>query len=68
MTCGSCSSAVEGALTASPGVHAAVVSLTLQEARVEFDAALMDEVRAMDLAGWLRAHLALQPKGSSNRQ
>jgi hypothetical protein len=49
-------------------VHAAVVSLTLQEARVEFDAALMDEVRAMDLAGWLRAHLALQPKGSSSRQ
>jgi copper chaperone CopZ len=72
MTCGSCSSAVEGALAASPGVHAAVVSLTLQEARVEFDAALTDEVRAAGPPVWLRAHLArcygIAGKGSNYRQ
>jgi copper ion binding protein len=44
MTCSSCSSAVESALAATPGVRHAVVSLTLQEAKVEFDPEVTNEV------------------------
>lgn len=44
MTCGSCSGAVESALAVLPGVQHAAVSLTLQEAKVEYDPALLDEV------------------------
>jgi copper chaperone CopZ len=44
MTCSSCSSCVESALAALPGVRHASVSLTLQEAKVEFDPGLVTEV------------------------
>jgi len=44
MTCIGCSGAVESALVATPGVLHASVSLTLQEARVEFDSELTNEV------------------------
>jgi P-type Cu+ transporter len=42
MTCSSCSGAVESALAALPGVHHAVVSLTLQEAKIEYDGDVVD--------------------------
>lgn len=45
MTCSSCSSAVETALAETVGVRHAVVSLTLQEAKVEFDPEEVEEVR-----------------------
>jgi copper chaperone CopZ len=44
MTCSSCSGAVESALAATQGVKHASVSLTLQEAKVEYDPELTDEV------------------------
>lgn len=44
MTCSSCSAAVEGALAGAPGVRHTAVSLTLQEAKVEYDAEETDEV------------------------
>lgn len=40
MHCSSCSSAVEKALSSLPGVGSAVASLTMEQAEVEFDAAL----------------------------
>jgi copper chaperone CopZ len=51
MTCSSCSSAVESALAALPGVRHASVSITLAEAKVEYEADVVDEVQA---AGWER--------------
>lgn len=45
MTCSTCSGAVESALAATQGVKHASVSLTLQEAKVEYDPELTDEVR-----------------------
>lgn len=47
MTCSSCSAAVESCLAALPGVRHAAVSLTLQEAKVEYEAREVDEVRAV---------------------
>jgi Cu+-exporting ATPase len=47
MTCSSCSSAVESALAATPGVRHASVSLTLQEAKVEYDPELANEVELL---------------------
>lgn len=43
MTCSSCSSAVESELASLEGVHHAVVSLTLQEAKIEYDGNLVNE-------------------------
>ena len=45
MTCSSCSSAVESALDAVPGVGNAVVSLIQQQARVEYDTTAVTPVR-----------------------
>ncbi|KAI7843072.1 hypothetical protein COHA_003243 [Chlorella ohadii] len=45
MTCSSCSGAVESTLAGLPGVAHAAVSLTLQEAKVEFDPQLLDEAQ-----------------------
>ena len=44
MTCSACSSAVEAALDAVPGVGNAVVSLIQQQARVEYDTAAANPV------------------------
>ncbi len=52
MTCSSCSAAVESALAALPGVRHAAVSLTLQEAKVEYDGGETDEV-------WCAWHMPL---------
>ena len=49
MTCGACTGAVERALSDSPGVSSAVVSLIQQEARVEYQAALTSEARLSPL-------------------
>ena len=46
MTCGSCSTAVEQALSSVTGVSKAVVSLIQQEARVDYQAALTSEARS----------------------
>jgi P-type Cu+ transporter len=45
MTCSTCSGAVESAFAATSGVVHASVSLTLQEAKVEYDPELVSEVR-----------------------
>lgn len=45
MTCSTCSGAVESVLASIAGVRHASVSLTLQEAKVEFDPDLTNEVR-----------------------
>ncbi|GAB4822580.1 hypothetical protein N2152v2_009626 [Parachlorella kessleri] len=55
MTCSSCSSCVESSLAALPGVRHAAVSLTLQEAKVEYDPALVTEeglLQAVEEAGF----------------
>ncbi|KAL4856926.1 putative copper-transporting ATPase 5 [Chlorella vulgaris] len=55
MTCSSCSSAVESALAALPGVWHASVSLILQEAKVEYDPGTVAEaqlVQAIEEAGF----------------
>ena len=49
MSCTACSSAVEAALLALPGVRSAAVSVVLQEARVEYDPALATEVCGLSL-------------------
>lgn len=48
MTCSACSSAVEAALDAVPGVDNAVVSLIQQQARVEYDTAAATPVRPLE--------------------
>ena len=47
MTCSTCSGAVESVFASIIGVRHASVSLTLQEAKVEFDAELTNEVSYM---------------------
>lgn len=44
MTCSSCVGAIESALASTQGVIHAAVSLTLQEAKVEYDPNILDEV------------------------
>ncbi len=62
MTCSACSSAVEAALDAVPGVDNAVVSLIQQQARVEYDTAATTPVRLdickqlTELCSWKRVH------------
>jgi Cu+-exporting ATPase len=60
MTCSTCSGAVESALAAMPGVKRALVSLTLSEAKVEFDPGLTDEtalLRVIEDSGFEAAAL-----------
>ena len=60
MTCSSCSSQLESALSAVPGVSHAAVSLTLQTAAVEYDPLLTDPLalaRAMLDAGFETSQL-----------
>ncbi len=45
MSCSACSAAVEASLRRRAGVRRAHVALTTQEARVEYDALLVKEVR-----------------------
>ena len=47
MHCSSCSTAVEGALMRLPGVASAVVSLTMEQAEIEYDAALISIVKTL---------------------
>lgn len=49
MTCSSCSNAVETALKRVPGVRHAHVALVTQEARVEYDPSLVQEVLCASL-------------------
>ena len=44
MHCSSCSNAVETALRNIPGVSSAIVSLTMEQAEVEYDSALTSQV------------------------
>ena len=45
MHCSSCSNAVEKALSNLPGVSSAVVSLTMEQAEVEYNSALISQVQ-----------------------
>ncbi len=59
MTCSSCSSAVESALDAVPGVGNAVVSLVQQQARVEYDTTAVTPVRpssTTQASQWVQLH------------
>ena len=51
MTCASCSAAVEQALRSVPGVRSASVSLTLQQARVEYNPAAVGVRELVDAVG-----------------
>ncbi|BFZ64013.1 Cu(2+)-transporting P-type ATPase [Saitoella coloradoensis] len=55
MTCASCTSAIESALRARPGVTSALISLSLQEARITYDPThlgLRDLVETIENAGF----------------
>jgi len=57
MTCSTCSGAVESALAGNAGVKHASVSLTLQEARVEYNPDETNEVRTTaEAPPWVQPH------------
>ena len=71
MTCGSCSSAVESALRAVPGVQAAAVNLLSGVAEVEFDPEVTGPrhlVEAVEGAGFEAAAISGQRLGTSARR